>query len=60
MKKTRFPAPHSGAHERHDRDCDIIIFEDCRAGISEDEHNHAIACLGRSAPILRSSDFSFR
>ena len=50
---------HSGAREGHDRDYDIVIFEDCCAGVSEDEHNHAIACLGRYASILRSSDFSF-
>jgi nicotinamidase-related amidase len=50
---------HSGARDGHDRDYDIVIFEDCCAGVSADEHMHAIACLGRYASIVSSAEFSF-
>ena len=42
---------HSGAREAHDRDYECIILEDCCAGVTPDEHTHAIACLGRYATI---------
>jgi nicotinamidase-related amidase len=50
---------HSGAREAHDRDYECIIFEDCCAGVTKDEHEHAIACLGRYARIVSSKDFDF-
>jgi nicotinamidase-related amidase len=50
---------HSGAREAHDRDYECIIFEDCCAGVTKDEHDHAIACLGRYAQILSSQAFDF-
>lgn len=50
---------HSGARDAHDRDYECIILEDCCAGVSEAEHDHAIACLGRYATILNSDQFDF-
>jgi len=50
---------HSGAREAHDRDYECIILEDCCAGATADEHTHAIACLGRYAQIVASSDFDW-
>jgi nicotinamidase-related amidase len=50
---------HSGARDAHDRDYECIILEDCCAGVSEAEHEHAIACLGRYATILNSDAFDF-
>ncbi|MET0364831.1 MAG: cysteine hydrolase [Sphingobium sp.] len=50
---------HSGARDGHDRDYECIILEDCCAGVTPDEHSHAIACLGRYAQIVSSKDFDF-
>lgn len=50
---------HSGAREAHDRDYEVVIFEDCCAGVTADEHMHAIACLGRYGSIVDSSQFDF-
>ena len=50
---------HSGAREAHDRDYEVVILEDCCAGVTPDEHSHAIACLGRYAAITTSTDFDF-
>jgi len=50
---------HSGAREAHDRDCEVVILEDCCAGVTADEHMHAIACLGRYATITTTQDFDF-
>jgi nicotinamidase-related amidase len=50
---------HSGARDAHDRDYECIILEDCCAGVSVEEHEHAIACLGRYASITRSEQFDF-
>jgi len=50
---------HSGAREAHDRDYEVVILEDCCAGVTPDEHMHAIACLGRYASIVSSADFDF-
>ena len=50
---------HSGAREAHDRDYEVVILEDCCAGVTPDEHMHAIACLGRFAQIVASSDFDW-
>lgn len=50
---------HSGAREAHDRDYDVVILEDCCAGVTADEHMHAIACLGRYGTIVDSTDFDF-
>jgi nicotinamidase-related amidase len=50
---------HSGAREAHDRDLECIIFEDCCAGVSPEEHMHAIACLGRFATITPGAGFDF-
>jgi nicotinamidase-related amidase len=50
---------HSGAREAHDRDYDVVILEDCCAGASADEHMHAIACLGRYAQIVPSTEFDW-
>jgi nicotinamidase-related amidase len=48
---------HSGAREAHDRDYEVVILEDCCAGVTADEHMHAIACLGRYAAIVDSAGF---
>ncbi|MFA7587217.1 MAG: cysteine hydrolase [Novosphingobium sp.] len=50
---------HSGAREAHDRDYEVVILEDCCAGVTPDEHLHAIACLGRYARIVESRDFDW-
>lgn len=50
---------HSGARDAHDRDYECIILEDCCAGVTPDEHHHAIACLGRYATITDSGSFAF-
>lgn len=50
---------HSGAREAHDRDYECIILQDCCAGVTADEHDHAIACLGRYAKIVDSTEFDF-
>jgi nicotinamidase-related amidase len=50
---------HSGAREAHDRDFAVVILEDCCAGVTADEHAHAIACLGRYATIIPSTEFDF-
>jgi len=50
---------HSGARDAHDRDYECIILEDCCAGVTKDEHEHAIACLGRYATIISSDAFDF-
>ena len=50
---------HSGAREAHDRDYDVVILEDCCAGVTADEHMHAVACLGRYAAITTAADFDF-
>lgn len=50
---------HSGARDAHDRDYECIILEDCCAGATKDEHDHAIACLGRYATIIGSDAFDF-
>lgn len=50
---------HSGARDAHDRDYEVVILEDCCAGVTADEHMHAVACLGRYATIVPSSAFDF-
>ncbi len=50
---------HSGAREAHDRDYEVVILEDCCAGVTPDEHMHAIACLGRYARIVPSGEFDW-
>jgi len=50
---------HSGARDGHDRDYEVVILEDCCAGVTPDEHAHAIACLGRFAKIMKSQDFDW-
>jgi nicotinamidase-related amidase len=50
---------HSGAREAHDRDYQVVILEDCCAGVTPDEHMHAIACLGRYAQVVQSSEFDW-
>lgn len=50
---------HSGAREAHDRDYEVVILEDCCAGVTPDEHMHAIACLGRYGQIVQSRDFDW-
>jgi nicotinamidase-related amidase len=50
---------HSGAREAHDRDYEVVILEDCCAGVTPDEHMHAIACMGRYGTIVASRDFDW-
>jgi len=50
---------HSGAREAHDRDYEVVILEDCCAGVTPDEHMHAIACLGRFGSIVNSAEFDW-
>ena len=51
---------HSGARDAHDRDYEVVILEDCCAGVTADEHMHAVACLGRYARIVDSGEFDWR
>jgi nicotinamidase-related amidase len=51
---------HSGAREAHDRDYEVVILEDCCAGVTPDEHMHAIACLGRYGSIVTSAEFDWK
>lgn len=50
---------HSGARDAHDRDYEVVILEDCCAGVAPDEHTHAIACLGRYGKIVNSAEFDW-
>lgn len=50
---------HSGAREAHDRDYEVVILQDCCAGVTPEEHEHAIACLGRFARIVDSTEFDW-
>lgn len=50
---------HSGAREAHDRDYEVVILEDCCAGVTPEEHDHAIACLGRFGKIISSSEMDW-
>lgn len=50
---------HSGAREAHDRDYEVVVLEDCCAGVTPDEHTHAIACMGRYGTIVGSTDFDW-
>jgi nicotinamidase-related amidase len=51
---------HSGAREAHDRDYEVVILEDCCAGVTPDEHMHAVACLGRYGSIVNSTEFDWK
>lgn len=51
---------HSGAREAHDRDYEVVILEDCCAGVTPDEHMHAIACMGRYGTIVDSAEFDWK
>lgn len=50
---------HSGAREAHDRDYEVVILDDCCAGVTADEHRDAITCLGRYATIVQSGEFDW-
>jgi nicotinamidase-related amidase len=50
---------HSGAREAHDRDYEVVILEDCCAGVTSDEHRDAIACMGRYGTIVNSREFAW-
>ncbi|MEO6716265.1 MAG: cysteine hydrolase [Novosphingobium sp.] len=50
---------HSGARDAHDRDYEVVILEDCCAGVTADEHMHAVACLGRYGSIVSSTDYAW-
>ena len=50
---------HSGAREAHDRDYEVVILEDCCAGVTADEHAHALACMGRFGRIATSAEFDW-
>lgn len=50
---------HTGAREGHDRDYECVVFEDCCAGATIDEHKNALFCVARFAKIATSSQFDF-
>lgn len=50
---------HSGAREAHDRDYEVVVLEDCCAGVTPEEHAHAIACMGRYGRIVTSAEFDW-
>lgn len=50
---------HSGAREAHDRDYEVVILEDCCAGVTPDEHAHAVACMGRYGQIVPGTEFDW-
>ena len=49
----------SGVREGHDRDYEIVVLEDCCAGVSPEEHANALFCMGRFATITTSDQFDF-
>lgn len=51
---------HSGTREAHDRDYEVVVLEDCCAGVTPDEHLHAVACMGRYGSIVDSTDFDWQ
>jgi nicotinamidase-related amidase len=51
---------HSGAREAHDRDYEVVVLEDCCAGVTPDEHMHAVACMGRYGRIVDSAEFDWQ
>jgi nicotinamidase-related amidase len=51
---------HSGAREAHDRDYEVVILEDCCAGVTPEEHMHAVACMGRYGSIVNSAEFDWQ
>ncbi|WP_158816687.1 cysteine hydrolase family protein [Methylocapsa sp. S129] len=50
---------HTGAREAHDRDYECIVFEDCCAGATQDEHESALRCLTRFAAVHDSASVDF-
>ena len=46
--------------EGHDRDYECIVFEDCCASFSSDDHSQSMAALGRFANITTSVEVDFR
>jgi len=50
---------HTGAREGHDRDYECVVFDDCCAGATVEEHERALFCVARFAKIATSSQFEF-
>jgi nicotinamidase-related amidase len=50
---------HTGAREAHDRDYEVVVLEDCCAGVTPGEHAHAVACMGRFGSIISSTAFDW-
>lgn len=50
---------HSGVREAHDRDYEVVVLEDCCAGVTADEHMHAVACMGRYGTIAQAREFAW-
>lgn len=50
---------HSAVRDGHDRDHDCVVIEGCCAGISDDEHRDALACMKRYARIVTADAVTF-
>lgn len=50
---------HSGVREAHDRDYAAVVVEDCCAGLSDEEHASALACMRRFGRIARAAELDF-
>lgn len=47
----------AAVREGHDRDFECVLLEDCCAGATQDEHDHALAGLRRFARVSTSDQF---
>lgn len=45
--------------EGHDRDYDMVVLEDCCAGLTQEEHDYAVAGLQRFCRMTTSEEVSF-
>lgn len=49
----------AAVREGHDRDYACVLLEDCCAGATRDEHEHAMSGLKRYAQVTKAAEFDF-
>jgi nicotinamidase-related amidase len=49
----------AAVREGHDRDYECVLLEDCCAGATREEHEHAMSGLRRYAQVTAAADISF-
>lgn len=49
----------AAVREGHDRDYDCVLLEDCCAGATREEHEHAMSGLRRYAQVVSAADVNF-